>query len=299
MTEKLHVLIAGGSGPLGKSIAAQLLKKNHEVRFLSVSKEDPSRNIYRWNPEAGIFNETAMEGIDVVINLSGAGVAEKRWTPTRKKTISDSRIMSTRLLAEYILSHPEKNIRLISASAIGIYPAKDPHVKNETDAAGDGFLAKVCKDWEAEAQKAKDVSIVRIGVVLSKQGGFLEKMRPLARFHLLSPLGTGKQMISWIHEEDVANIFSALAEGSLPTGTYNAVAPHPVSNEVLLKTYAELSHSGWWAPSVPAFLIKLLFGQMADETIFSDQNIAPKNLLEAGFEFQYPAIQKALASIIS
>lgn len=299
MKEKLHVLIAGGSGPLGKSIAAQLLKKNHEVRFLSVSKEDPSGNIYRWNPEAGVFNEKAMEGIDVVINLSGAGVAEKRWTHTRKKTISDSRVMSTRLLAEYILSHPEKHIRLISASAIGIYPAKDLNVKNESDSAGDGFLAKVCKDWEAEAQKVKDVSIVRIGVVLSKQGGFIEKMRPLARFHLLSPLGNGKQMISWIHEEDVARIFSALSEGSLPSGTYNAVAPNPVSNEVLLRTYAKLSHSAWWAPAVPAFLLKLLFGQMAEETIFSDQNIVPKNLMEAGFEFRYPVVEKALASIIS
>lgn len=296
--EPYKILIAGGSGPLGKSIAQALNQKGYLLRFLSVSKEDPAKGIYKWNPEKGFIDERAFEGAQVIINLSGAGVADQRWTRARKQTITESRVKSTQLLADYVLRHAERNIRFISASAIGYYPAQDSERKTEKDGPGSGFLAQVCQAWEAEALRVADVSVVRIGVVLSREGGFLEKMRPLAALHLLSAMGNGQQMISWIHEEDVANIFVSLTEGQLAPGIYNAVSPYPVSNKTLIQTFAKLSDSKFWAPPVPAFLIRLLFGEMANETVFSDQNISPARLTESGFTFKYPKIEQALQTLI-
>jgi uncharacterized protein (TIGR01777 family) len=235
-----------------------------------------------------------------VINLAGAGLADKRWTASYKREIVSSRIDLTRDLVEWMAAQPVPPGRLISASAIGYYGASEEAVFTEESAAGEGFSATLCQQWEQAASKASSagaqVVTLRLGVVLAKEGGALGKMTQSFQVGVESWLGSGTQWLSWIHLDDAVRVIEhALGEAS-PALVYNATAPEPARHREL--AHAVGCQSGSWIKlAVPAFAARLLAGQMAEELLLSGQRVLPQALLAEGFEFHYPTLAAALGHL--
>lgn len=295
----MKVAISGGTGLLGKAITKILLEQGHEVVILSRSNNNNSdkRLSYAvWNPAAGELDFDAMSHVDGIINLAGAPVAQ-RWTASNKKAILDSRVDSTKCLVNYVLHQPNQVKIFVSASAIGIYPSSK-ELMTVSSKAGKSFLSDVVVQWEKAAEpvfeKVKG-SIIRIGIVLSADGGALEKMLPIFKLGIGSALGSGKQWQSWIHIDDIARLFVfALQNEALPM--MNGVAPHPVNQRVFSKELAKALKKPFWAPAVPAFVLKMVLGDMA-EVVLNSQKVSAKSAENSGFEFKYKEIDKALSSL--
>lgn len=297
----MKVLISGGSGLIGQAISSELNDQGHEV-FILTRDPDKYRATERvtyvgWDPATGMIERDAVNQCDAIINLAGASVSE-RWTKHHKKSIMESRIDATRTLVEALNSDQSKIF--ISASAVGIY-MDHTEMQFEASSPGEGFLADVVKAWENEARRAEinghRTVIIRIGVVLAKEGGALERMLPVFNLGLGSVLGTGKQYMSWIHVRDLARLFLAPLENPKLNGVYNGVAPNPTTNRAFSKSLAKTLKKPFWAPPVPGFILKLMLGEMS-QIVLQSQRISSKKIEEAGFRFEFEELNDALEDLI-
>lgn len=303
------ILLTGGTGLVGRALSSALLEKKHNVIILTRSTKQmaispqPKNGIQwvQWNVEAQTIDKDAVAKADYIIHLAGAGVADKRWTKKRKQEIVDSRVKSGALLVT-ALSEIENNVKaVITASAIGWYGA-DPVIPNpipflEDAPADTAFLGDTCRQWEQSiepvTQLKKRVVKLRIGIVLSKDGGALKEFIKPLQFGVAAILGNGKQMISWIHIDDLVNMFMAAIENENMNGVYNAVAPKPVSNKELTLELAR-SRKKFFIPFyVPSFILKLLLGEMSIE-ILKSATVSSIKIQQAGFNFKFPDIKSAL-----
>lgn len=302
------VLITGGTGMIGSSLAKELVRRGHRAVVLTRRNEPPSENVtYRkWNVERGTIDEAAVREADFIVHLAGANVADGRWTAARKKEILDSRVNSGALLVKALQTIPNRVKAVIGASAIGWYgpdaqvPGSRPFV--ETDPADASFLGRTCAQWEAAIRPVeatgKRLVLFRIGIVLSNEGGaYVAFKKPLA-FGAAAVLGSGKQVVSWIHADDLVGLFCKALEDETMAGVYNAVAPHPVSNKDLIGTMAK-QRGGFSVPvPVPSFALKLALGEMSVEVLKS-ATVSAARVQAAGYQFLYPRIEDAVKQLES
>ncbi|TNE80544.1 MAG: TIGR01777 family protein [Bacteroidetes bacterium] len=289
------ILIAGGSGLVGTALASHLKKEGHDVAVLSRSVS-PKANIktFSWDPSSQLMDEAACLETEVIINLAGASVSGKLWTKKYKQELIDSRLQSTSTLLKYMPKMPKLK-KFISASAIGYYP-NGGNTMDESSAQGQGFLAKLCSDWEAEALKAPvDTAIVRIGIVLSDKGGFLEAMSKPIKLGAGAVLGSGKQMISWIDIRDLTQLFDRLCQNG--TGIFNGVSGQFTTNKTMTKTIAKQLKRPVWLPPVPAFALKLIFGDFSDE-LLADHKVISVRGAEIGWQANHTDLSVVLSDLL-
>ncbi|WP_430400290.1 TIGR01777 family oxidoreductase [Flavobacterium sp.] len=300
----MKVLITGATGLVGNGLIKILLQNGISVNYLTTSRNKIANETnykgFFWNPIAGEINENAFDEVDVIVHLAGANVAS-RWTNSYKQEIIESRVKSTKLLYKTLdkINHQVKQV--ISASAIGIYPNSLNQVYQEDfSKVDDSFLGRVVNHWENEVAEFEKLSIkvlkIRIGIVLAKEGGALQKMTQPIRYGLGSSFGTGEQFQSWIHLQDLVNVFYFAITHKLE-GVYNAVSPYPVTNKELTKAIAKQLNKPLFLPNIPKFVMKLLLGEM-HEILFSSQNVSSRKLLDKGFQFKYAALDKALQDLL-
>lgn len=295
---RLRVAITGASGVLGPPLAAFLSTGGHEV--LRLVRHAPGPGEIGWDPARGTIDAAALEGVDAVIHLAGENVGV-RWTEERKQRIVRSRVDGTQLIAQTCAKLQRPPRVLVSASAIGIYGIKSPGTVDEQSALGDDFLADVCKRWEAAAEPARAAGLrvvnLRLGVVLSPTGGALAEMLPLFRKGLGGPVGSGEQVMSWLSLDDaVGAIYEAIGNDAL-SGPVNAVAPGPVTNAEWATTLGRVLGR----PAllrVPAFAIRLTFGEMGELVALGGVRVAPRRLSDAGFTFNDPTLEPWLRRIL-
>ncbi len=296
------VLITGGTGLIGFKIIEKLLYKGYEVNCLTRSKKNSNHDFLKyfiWNPGEGTADEKAFDAINYVINLAGAGVADKRWTTSRKKEILNSRVDSIKTLHKYL--NGKKVEVFVSASAIGYYGNTSNKKVGEDFKPGNDFLAEVCVKWEKVADEANAYSEriikIRIGVVLDKNEGALPKLITPIKNFVGAPLGNGEQYVSWIHIEDLVNLFIYSVRNQLATGAYNGVAPNPVTNEKITKVIAKKLNRSLWLPNVPSFVLKVLLGEMAD-VVLNSCNTSSKKIESSGYSFSYTTIESAITELM-
>lgn len=294
------ILITGGTGLVGQRLSPLLTEKGYEVWHLSRrSNPNAAYPTYQWDYGKGQIDPKALEA-DHVIHLAGAGVADEKWTDARKQMIYDSRVKSTAFLLEQFSQAKTPLSSFISASAIGFYGMDTgDRLLTETSPAGNDFLAKVTRGWEEASSGFHEhqisTALVRIGVALDPRGGALEKMSQPVRFGAGAPLGSGKQVVSWIHVADLCNIFLWVLEHQ-KTGIYNAVAPKPETNKALTKAIAKTLGKPMFLPPVPPFVLKLMLGEMS-AIVLGGNNVSAQKLLDEGFKFQFPDISSALSDL--
>jgi uncharacterized protein (TIGR01777 family) len=300
----MKILVTGATGLIGRSICGALMGEGHEVVGLSRSPEKAKglavAEAFKWEPQSGRPPEQALNGVDAVIHLAGEPIAARRWTEEQKKSIRDSRIISTRNLVNSFRLKGAKPAVLISGSAIGYYGNRGDEELYESSAPGQGFMSKVCQDWEAEAEQARYLGIrvvqLRTGVVLSEEGGALQKMLTPFKFGLGGPLGSGRQWFSWIHIDDITGILRHALVTPSVSGPVNGTAPEPVTNAEFTRQLGRVLRRPAFLP-VPKFGLQALMGEMS-EVLLGSQRVIPKAALAAGYEFLYPALAPALADLL-
>ena len=297
----MKYLITGGSGLIGSEITKILLEKNENVNWLTSSKKEKKDvNSFNWNINKNQLDENCFQDVDVIIHLAGAGIADKKWTVERKKELIESRIKSTQLLFEYLKLMKNKPKTIVCSSAIGIYKNQNDNLLNEESETGSDFLADLTYQWEHAVNKFETIGIrvvkLRIGIVLSKDGGYLKSIAAPVKYGLAAALGTGKMITSWIHISDLTNMFIFAAENEKMNSVYNAVAPNPVTNFEMTKQIARILNRPFFLPNVPAFILKLFFGEMSSVILMS-QNISSKKIEEIGFKFKFINLKDALKNI--
>lgn len=300
----MKVLITGATGMIGKELVALLLKHQIEVHYLTTSKNKieskPNYIGFYWNLEEGYIDSNCLLGVDAIIHLAGATVS-KRWTPKYKQEIIESRLISSALLYSCIKNNPNQVKQIISASAIGIYPDSLKEIYSENEISTDNsFLGNVVVKWEesVDAFKILDLQVtkIRIGLVLSNKGGALVEMLKPIKMGVGSPFGSGEQMQSWIHIDDLVNIFYFVLENQ-KEGVYNAVAPNPISNTELTQAIAKTLDKPLFMPNIPKFIMKLILGEM-HQLLYSSQKVSSKKIEENGFNFQFREIIPALDDLL-
>jgi uncharacterized protein (TIGR01777 family) len=253
-----------------------------------------------WSDTATLPPKEAFDGVDAVINLMGEGIADKRWDEGQKKKIYDSRIVATSNLIEVIKGLSKKPTAFISASAVGIYGNRGDEEINESSSTADDFLARICKDWEQAASKAKDLglrtAIIRIGVVIGKDGGALKKMLPIFKLGAGGPVGSGKQYMSWIHVDDIAGMFVRTAKDASLEGIFNGTSPYPAKSKDFARELGKVLHRPAFAPA-PALALKLVFGEMS-QVLLDGQKVLPVKFKENKFSYRYPTLEMALTESI-
>lgn len=299
----MNILITGGTGMIGHRLTELLLAKGHKVSYLSRKKEKmPKVEVFQWDIQKGYIEEGALEAADYVVHLAGAGIADKRWTDERKKEIIDSRIQPIELINSYL---QKNNIQLkgfISASAIGIYGGDTGDVRlDENSELGNDFLAECTKLWEIHAKKVTNTArivSVRIGIVLSEKGGALPKLVQPIRLGFGAALGSGKQFMSWIHVDDLCEIFVKAIEDDTMQGPYNAVAPNPVTNQEMTSVAAQVLKKPLWLPNVPIFALKLVFGEMGIVVTGGNFVLNKRLSKETNFQYKFINIKEALNDLL-
>ena len=286
---------------IGSRLTSLLLQRDFDVVHLERSKKETSIQTYLWNPEQGHIDTAALEGVDAIVHLAGASIGGGRWTGRRKKEILDSRIKSTQLLHRVLGNNNHQVKTFLCASAVGYYGNDCRDVpKGEGDAPGSDFLAEVCIKWEAAASDIANLGIrvvrIRTGVVLSPEGGALEPMATQVRWGVGAPLGTGRQYLSWVHIDDhcAAIAFSLMNEAI--HGPYNSVAPGPVTNRAFTRVLARVLKKPLFLPPVPAFLIRLVLGEMS-VLVLGGCAVSCDKLVAAGFKFRYTELAAALENV--
>ena len=303
------ILITGGTGLIGKALTEMLTAGGHKVIVLTRqprASDNPAITYAVWNVKAQTIDENAVSSADYIVHLAGAGVADKRWTEARKKEIIESRTQSSALLIK-ALEVPNQVKAVISASAIGFYgedSKRSPKRKVFTEdmRADSEFLGTTCKLWEDSIEPVtkagKRLVKLRIGIVLSNNGGALPEFKKPVKFGIAGVLGSGKQVVSWIHIEDICRLFIFSIENENMQGVFNAVAPSPVTNGELTLILAQKMKGRFFVPlHVPAFALKLALGQMSVEVLKS-ATVSAEKIRAAGFSFMYPSIDGALENLI-
>jgi uncharacterized protein len=304
-----HVLITGGTGTIGNALSLKLQAKGYEVMILSRSGKGTHEGVthYSWHIKNKQIDREAIEKADYIIHLAGAGVADKRWTAKRKKEIVSSRVESSKLLVQALSNIPNKVKAVVSASAIGWYGPDSKQLDQngfvETDSHYPNFLGTTCKKWEDSVEGIKQLGIrlvkLRTGIVLSNEGGAFKAFKNPLQSRLATILGTGKQIISWIHIDDLCNQYITAIENENWDGVYNAVAPCSVSNKTLITRMAQCLYGNFFlAIPVPAFLLKLILGEMSIEVLKST-TVSAQKMIQAGYTFIYPTIDHAIDALLS
>ena len=297
----MKILLVGGTGLIGSSLKKELIDKGYSVHILS-RKESNDTQTYLWNINDGYIDLKAFEGISGIINLTGANIAEKRWSKKRKEVLYNSRIDSTRLLYETIKKNTINIKFFINASAIGYYGVSNSNIEfKEKDPVGEDFLAKLCADWEQEALNFNTIKVrtvlIRTGIVMTKSGGALEKMKLPINFRVLPIFGNGKQYISWIHIDDLIGIFISAINNEKIIGPYNAVAPEYTTYTEFNYKISEVLKKKSIPIKVPTFLLNLIFGELA-QTLTRGNKISSEKIREEKFKFQYSNLQNALSNLL-
>ena len=290
--------ISGSRGLIGQRLTAFLTTGGHAVRRLVRPPVSAGPNDIQWNPDAGQLDRAALEGVDAIIHLSGADLAEHRWTELRKSQIRDSRINSTRLIAEAVAGMQRRPKVLICASAVGIYGDQGDTLVDERSGPGKGFLAELCQAWEAAAEPARKAGIrvvnLRFGFVLAREGGALAKLITPFSLGLGGRIGKGNQAISWIGAEDViGTIYRALFDPRV-SGPVNVVAPQPVTNREFTRVLSRLMARPALLP-LPGFAVKLALGEMGEELLLKGARVHPGRLNAIGFQYVHDNLQSALS----
>jgi uncharacterized protein (TIGR01777 family) len=297
------VLITGASGLIGKQLSTFLKKRGYNVIHLSRNAtENNDFKTFAWDVNKGIINDDAVAGADYIINLAGTGIADKRWSKERKKEIINSRTKSIQLLAESVNRSKNKITAFISVSAVGFYGVTTRgKIFNEDDQHGNDFLGNTCYLWEKETKQIENHGIrtvkFRLGVVLSDNGGALEKMLPTVRSGFGSALGNGRQYMPWIHIDDLCELFIMAIEEKKMSGTYNAVAPEHTTNKEFMKTIADILRKPFFFPNVPGVILKLLFGEMA-QMLLSGSRVSSHKIENTGFKFKFRKLEDALKNLL-
>jgi uncharacterized protein (TIGR01777 family) len=294
MEPQPRFLLTGASGLLGSEITRLLDAEN--IPWNALRHGEPG-----WDAEAGQFDPSHLEGITGVIHLAGENIASGRWTEDRKQNIRDSRVEGTRAIAEAMAMAETKPDFFICASATGFYGDRGDELLDESSAPGEGFLPEVVSGWEKAADPAREAGIrvvhLRLGIVLSPDGGALKKMLPPFRMGLGGPLGDGRMWMSWVHLSDAASAFVRSARDQKMKGVYNLVAPESVQNETFTRCLSDAIHRPAFF-RVPSAIIRLLFGEMGTTLLLSSTRVMPERLLKEGFVFQYPKVDSALNHLL-
>jgi uncharacterized protein len=299
------VLITGGTGLAGTALTTMLLQKGYKVIILSRHKKTPvgensAVSYAQWDANTQTIDVAAVQQADFIVHLAGAGVMDKRWTPAYKKEIENSRVRSSELIVRTLANNANKVKAVISASAIGYYgPDANPTVAFTEDAPADNsFLGNTCRLWEAGiepvAALGKRLVKLRIGIVLSHSGGALAEFKKPLRMGVAAILGSGRQVVSWLHIDDLSSMIVYALEDENLSGTFNAVAPTPVSNKTLTLTLARQLKGKWYLPiHVPAFMLKIMLGPGSIEVLKST-TVDCKKIQSAGYKFIHSNIKDAL-----
>ena len=298
------ILITGGTGLIGSKLLDSIDKSTYNVYVLTRKKsyKENGVNYINWDPENSVLDISQIKNLYSVINLAGESIDGSRWTSNYKRKILDSRVNSTRLLFNKVKEMKELPKSFISASATGFYEVNTDNPQAETDLPGNNFLSDVVQQWEKEILKFKSLGLrtttFRIGLVLSKDGGVLKRLYPIFKFFLGVPIGSGKQMISWIHESDMIGLINMAIESNKLEGIYNAVAPEIITNteftKSLLKSLNRFSY-----PSIikaPSFIVRILFGEQSD-LVLNGLNISSEKIMQSNYKFKFTKLSSALNAI--
>ena len=300
----MKVLITGATGLVGKKLVKKLLQEKIEVNYLSTSKLKLKNKLFYsgfyWNPREGQINDKAFDGVDAIIHLAGANIAS-RWTTAYKKEILDSRVLSSNLLFETLKRVPNQVKQVISASGTAIYPDSFDKIYHETETdIAPGFLSDVVVQWEQSISQIETLNIkvckIRTGIVYAKKGGALPEIVKPIRWGFGASFGSGKQIQSWIHIQDLVAIYHFSLINN-KEGIYNAIAPETVSDEKLTKTIATVLKKPLILPNIPRFMMKLILGEM-HELLFTNKNISSQKIQNEGFKFKFPIVNEALSDIL-
>lgn len=300
----MKVLITGATGLVGKELTELLLQNGVKINYLTTSKNkiqsQPNYQGFYWNPQAGVIDENCLMGVSTVIHLAGASIA-KRWTDSYKQEIIESRFLSTNLLYNALKKYTHQVTNIISASAVGIYPSSlDAFYKEDFIDFEETFLSDVVIRWEESLLQIERLGIsvckFRIGLVLSEKGGVLQQVLKPTKIGLGAAFGSGKQFMSWIHIHDLANMFLFAIQNNL-SGTYNAVAPNPVTNQEFSLTVAQTLNKPFFLPNIPKVVMVLLLGEM-HILLFESQNVSAEKIIHSGFKFQFKTLYTALQDLL-
>jgi uncharacterized protein (TIGR01777 family) len=294
----MDVLISGVTGLVGGALTRELMAAGHRVTGLSRARG--TGNIH-WNPETGELEATQLEGFDAVVHLAGESIASGRWTAAKKANILESRVRGTRLLADALAKLQRRPRVFVIASAIGYYGHRPGEELNEASASGEGFLAEVCRQWEAAADTSREAGIrtihTRFGMVLSPEGGALQPLLLTARLGLAGPIGDGRQIWSWVALDDVAGALVHVLTSPDLEGAVNVVAPKPVPQREFAAVFGRVLKRPAFMP-LPAFAARLVLGEMADELLLPSQDVRPAKLAASGYRFRFPELEPALHAIL-
>ena len=300
----MNILITGATGIIGSHLVKACISKGYRVHYLTTRRDKlESKSNYKgfyWNPVASELDIDALIDVEVIIHLAGASIS-KRWTKSYKDQILDSRIKTAELLFSALQNNEHSVTHFISASGVGIYPPSHTRLYTEEDnEVDDSFLGKVVQAWEGAADQFGQLGIkvakVRTGLVLAKEGGALPAIAAPVRKGVGAPLGSGDQWQSWIHIDDMIEVYLNIIKNGW-TGIYNAVAPNPATNKRLTKLIANTLEKPLWLPNVPAFVLKLLLGEMS-MLVLQGQMVSSKKLEDSGFGFHYFNLQRALDDLL-
>jgi uncharacterized protein len=301
------VIVAGGTGLIGRALSRFLQSRGFEVIILTRNPKEhrsntPGITYAAWNPEVQTVNEEAFKKASYVVHLAGAGVADKPWTEKRKREIIESRTKASELLIKAMSRIPNQIVSVVSASAIGWYKEKSSGQSIETDPPDTGFLGETCRIWENSILPVRDLGkklvILRTGIVLSNDGGAFPEFAKPIRYGIAGVLGDGRQIISWIHIEDICRIYLEAMTNPKWSGIYNAVAPNPVTNRTFTLALAKKMKGSFFIQMpVPNFILRLMLGDRREEVLKSS-NISANKLKETGFQFIYPTIDGAFQDLI-
>ncbi len=306
----MTILITGGTGSIGRRLTQLLQQKGHTVAWLSRSEQSvPNVQVYHWDVRKSQIDARAVADADAIIHLAGAGIADERWSDARKREILESRTQSTALLAQALRNTPNRVRVFVSSSAIGYYGGDTgDRPMTETSPAGSDFLAQVTRAWERSVEEIDTIKTtegqpirtvrIRTGVVLTMAGGALPKLVQPIRLGAGAAIGSGQQYISWIHVDDICQLFIQAVETESWKGAYNGVAPDPVTNEALTREIASVLKRPLILPKVPAFAIKLAFGELAVTVLGSSLVLNKRIAHETTFAYKFPKLRDALEDLL-
>ncbi|MFQ5797085.1 MAG: TIGR01777 family oxidoreductase [Bacteroidota bacterium] len=303
----MKILLAGGTGFIGKRLYNALIDQGHAVTVLSRS-ESKARQVLgqksavvEWDAKSLTGLRSSVEGLDAVVNLSGESIAARRWTPRQKERILSSRVEATRALVNAIAQCTQKPSVLVNQSAVGYYGNTGDVVVSEDHPPGSDFLSTTGQKWELEARQAEEYGVrvvrVRTGIVLGEDGGALQRMLIPFKLFVGGPIGSGRQWMSWIHRDDEAGIIMYALTHPEVVGAVNGTAPEPLTNREFSKTLARVLRRPCWAP-VPAFFLKVVLGEMAQSLLLSGQRVLPEKMIQLGYQFRFPRLEGALEDIL-